>query len=63
MFDPTIRLRAYVENEDTPEDALDRLGNVPPWALGLGGCAKARGQSRVFSRESPPNVRTRQRSP
>ena len=47
-----IRLNAYVENENTPEDTLDGLGNVPPWALGFGGGAKGRGQSRVFSRET-----------
>ena len=32
----------YVEDKNTPEDPLDGLGDVPPWALGLGSGTKER---------------------
>lgn len=37
-----VRVEPYIENNDTPEDTLDGLGDVPPWALGLGSSTKRR---------------------
>ena len=50
----------YVEDKNTPKDPLDGLGDVPPWALGLGsGTKEHRIKSlamRCFPRDSPRSV-------
>ena len=50
----------YVEDKNTPEDPLDSLGDVPPWALGLGSGTKERRikslAMRYFPRDSPKSV-------